>query len=112
MPIYKATWAFEGTLQLVPTAIDWIYIVIIAWACSVYAYSVAIELTKKLSVFFIQLALNLEPVYGIILAILIFGESEVMSLKFYVGTLIILSAVVLYPIMKRKSKAQFSSPAQ
>jgi drug/metabolite transporter (DMT)-like permease len=104
MPIYKATWAAEGELNLIPTAIDWVYILIIAWACSVYAYSVAIELTKKLSVFFIQLALNLEPVYGILLALLIFGESEVMSLKFYAGTLIILSAVVLYPIMKRKSK--------
>jgi drug/metabolite transporter (DMT)-like permease len=112
MPIYKATWATKGELQLMPTAIDWVYIIIIAWACSVYAYSVAIELTKKLSVFFIQLALNLEPVYGIILALLIFGESEVMSLKFYVGTLIILSAVVLYPIMKRKTKSQVSSPAQ
>jgi len=112
MPIYKATWATKGELQLMPTAIDWVYIIIIAWACSVYAYSVAIELTKKLSVFFIQLALNLEPLYGIILALLIFGESEVMSMKFYAGTLIILSAVVLYPIMKRKSKAQLSSPAQ
>ncbi len=104
MPIYKATWAFEGKLNLTPTALDWVYITIMAWACSVYAYSVAIELTKKLSVFFIQLALNLEPLYGIILALLIFGQQEVMSLKFYLGALIILSAVVLYPVMKRKLK--------
>jgi len=104
MPIYKVTWAAKGELNLIPTTLDWFYLALLAWACSVYAYSVAIELTKKLSVFFIQLALNLEPVYGIILALLIFGQQEVMSLKFYIGTLIILSAVVLYPIMKRKTK--------
>lgn len=104
MPIYKATWAAKGELNLIPTTLDWFYLALLAWACSVYAYSVAIELTKKLSVFFIQLALNLEPVYGIILALLIFGQQEVMSLKFYAGTLIILSAVVLYPVMKRKTK--------
>lgn len=111
MPAYQTTWAHNGQLNLLPTAMDWVYIVVMAWACSVYAYSVAIELTKKLSVFFIQLALNLEPVYGIILALLIFGQTEVMSVKFYVGTLIILSAVAIYPIIKRKTKAQ-STPAQ
>lgn len=111
LPIYKYTFALNGMLLLIPTYIDWVYIVIIAWVCSVYAYSAAIELTKKLSVFFIQLALNLEPVYGIILALIIFGQSEVMSLKFYLGTLIILSAVVAYPYLKKKTN-QFNSPAQ
>ncbi len=108
LPIYKSTFANGGELKLTPTSIDWVYIAIMAWACSVYAYSATIELTKKLSVFFIQLALNLEPVYGIILALLIFGQSEVMSLKFYLGTLIILSAVVIYPYLKRKTD-QFSN---
>lgn len=108
LPIYKNTFAVGGKLLLVPTYVDWVYIAIMAFACSVYAYSAAIELTKKLSVFFIQLALNLEPVYGIILALLIFGQSEVMSLKFYLGTLIILSAVVAYPYLKRKTE-QFSN---
>ncbi len=107
LPIYKNTFAADGELRLIPTYVDWVYIAIMAFACSVYAYSAAIELTKKLSVFFIQLALNLEPVYGIILALLIFGQSEVMSLKFYLGTLIILSAVVVYPYLKRKTE-QFS----
>jgi hypothetical protein len=47
-----------------------------AWACSVYAYAEAINLMKKLSVFFIQLALNLEPVYGIILALMVFRTAR------------------------------------
>jgi drug/metabolite transporter (DMT)-like permease len=102
MPLYKNNWAEDGILHLIPTWSDWIYIAIMAWVCSVYAYSVAINLTKKLSVFFIQLALNLEPVYGIALALLIFGEQEVMGLNFYIGTIIILSAVALYPVLKRR----------
>lgn len=93
-------------LQLIPTAMDWLWLSILAFVCSVYAYVVAIELMKRFSVFFIQLSLNLEPVYGIILALIIFGKNEVMGTSFYIGTAIILGAVLLYPFLKSKlSKA-------
>lgn len=101
-PVYQNMWAVDSTLQLTPAPMDWVYIAIMAWACSVYAYSAAINLMKKLSVFFIQLALNLEPLYGIILALIVFGEQEVMGINFYIGTLIILSAVASYPYLKKK----------
>lgn len=101
-PVYQNLWSQEGTLQLTPTLYDWIYIAIMAWACSVYAYSVAINLTRKLSVFFIQLALNLEPIYGILLALIVFGQKEVMGWNFYAGTSIILGAVILYPFLKKR----------
>lgn len=106
-PLYQSTWADNGQLSLLPLWSDWIYIAIMAWACSVYAYSAAINLTKKLSVFFIQLALNLEPVYGIALALIVFGDQEVMSLNFYVGTIIIISAVAIYPFLKKRTETQF-----
>ena len=61
-------------LQLTPAAMDWLYIGILAIVCSVYAYSVSVELMKKISVFTIQLALNLEPVYGIIMAVILLNE--------------------------------------
>ncbi len=105
--LYKITWAEDGTLQLVPTLMDWIYMVILSGACSVYAYSTAVELMKKISVFLIQLTLNLEPVYGIIMAVIIFGSEEKMGLNFYIGTLIILSAVLLYPFLRRRYGQQF-----
>jgi drug/metabolite transporter (DMT)-like permease len=101
-PLYQTYFAEDNQLLLVPTPMDWVYIGIMAIACSVYAYSVMIDLSKKLSVFFIQLALNLEPVYGIILALLVFGQQEVMGWNFYAGTVIILSAVVLYPVLKKR----------
>ncbi len=107
LPLYQNTWADDGELRLIPSWADWIYLAIMAWACSVYAYSVGIELTKKLSVFFIQLALNLEPVYGITLALIVFGDTEVMSLKFYVGTVLIITAVAIYPLLKKRTESQF-----
>lgn len=103
-PFYADQWADGGQLNLSPTLGDWICIAILALVCSVYAYAVSINLTKKLSVFFIQLTLNLEPVYGIILALLIFKEKEVMSWNFYLGTVVILGAVVAYPFVKNKFK--------
>jgi len=106
-PIYQHMQGDGVQLQLVPTWDDWMYIAIMAWACSVYAYTAAIELTKKLSVFFIQLALNLEPVYGITLALIVFGEKEIMSWKFYAGTAILISAVVAYPFLKKRMNIQF-----
>ena len=50
----------------------------------------------------IQLTLNLEPVYGIIMAVLIFGQQEKMNLNFYIGTVVILSAVITYPLVKKR----------
>ena len=93
LPVYKVTWAENGMLQLVPKPMDWVYIALLAGVCSVYAFSTAVELMKKISVFLIQLTLNLEPIYGIIMAVIIFGSQEKMGMNFYVGTLIILSAV-------------------
>jgi drug/metabolite transporter (DMT)-like permease len=49
-----------------------------------------------------QLNINLEPVYGIILAVLIFGKSEAMNVQFYIGTLVILAAVAMYPVLRKK----------
>jgi drug/metabolite transporter (DMT)-like permease len=110
--IFYQKFLTDEPLQLIPQPADWIYISIMAFACSVYAYSVMIQLSKKISVFFIQLALNLEPLYGITLAILVFGQKEVLSWNFYAGTFIILSAVVAYPLLRNKYESHFNSPSQ
>lgn len=100
MPLYVQLPMIDQ-INLTPTTSDWFYIAIMAWACSVYAFSASINLSKKISVFMIQLALNLEPLYGIVLALLVFGQQEVMNWQFYVGTAIVLSAVIIYPMLKR-----------
>lgn len=91
----------DAPLPYTPSATDFLYIAILAGACSVYAYTVGVELMRRISVFMIQLTLNLEPLYGIVMAVIIFGEEEKMNANFYVGTLIILAAVVLYPFLKK-----------
>lgn len=102
LPLYKSQWAVGGELHLTPTGIDWVWILLLAWLCTVYAYSAAVELFKRISVFLFQLTLNLEPVYGILMALVIFGETERMSAGFYVGTVVIFFAVVAYPLVKGK----------
>jgi drug/metabolite transporter (DMT)-like permease len=112
LPIYKTTWAVNHELYLNPTWLDWFYIAILSFVCSVYAYSAGIELLKRLSVFFVQLSLNLEPLYGILMALVIFGESEKMQLSFYFGTAIILFAVLSYPFLKGKFQKNHTVPDQ
>ncbi len=107
-PIYRISWAENQVLQLIPSSMDWLYIALLAGVCSVYAYSTAVELMKKISVFVIQLSLNLEPLYGIVMAVIIFGSDEKMGLNFYIGTFIILAAVVLYPFLKKRHDRQLT----
>lgn len=103
-PFYSE-FVVKKPLEMIPdTHIEWLYILILALVCTVYAYSYSIKLMRRLSAFAINLTVNLEPVYGIILALIIFGESEKMSTGFYLGTLLIMLAVLLYPIMNRINK--------
>jgi drug/metabolite transporter (DMT)-like permease len=108
-PLYQSQWAENHLLRLNPTLSDWVWLLVLGWLCTVYAYSASVELFKRISVFLFQLTLNLEPVYGILMALLVFGEAERMSLSFYVGAFVIFCAVVAYPFMKRQ--LQPSGPA-
>lgn len=103
-PIYTAFFSSAG-LQLLPEAMDWLYILILALVCTVYAYSISVELMKRMSAFVVNLAVNLEPVYGIILALIIFRDKEQMQPGFYLGTGIILLSVLSYPILNRFFKS-------
>ncbi|MDW8295360.1 MAG: DMT family transporter [Raineya sp.] len=99
--LFSLIWGITGleTLKLYPTDWEWLWISILALVCTVFAYPMGVRLMKKFSVFAVNLTVNLEPVYGILLAFLIFGEKEKMSANFYVGASIILLAVFSYPIL-------------
>jgi drug/metabolite transporter (DMT)-like permease len=81
---------------------DWLWLVILAWICTAYPFTAMVELMKKLSAFSVTFAVNFEPIYSIILAYLIFGESEKMKPEFYVGVLIIFVLILFYPVLKSK----------
>jgi drug/metabolite transporter (DMT)-like permease len=85
---------------------DWIYLVILGTICTALAYIAGVSVMRTLSAFRVALISNLEPVYGIILAFIFFGQRETMSAGFYMGSVLILAAVFLYPVYKkRKGKA-------
>ena len=96
---------FSGTIFTHLTSLglrDFIWILILGFLCTSYAFAAIVEIMKELSAYTVVLAINLEPVYGIILAFFIFGEAERMSGGFYLGTLIIIISVFSYPYLKRK----------
>lgn len=78
---------------------DLFWLLILAWLCTSYAFTAVMELMQRISAYKVNLAISLEPVYGIILALLIFGESEKMSTGFYFGALIVFTAVFSYPFL-------------
>jgi drug/metabolite transporter (DMT)-like permease len=94
----------EGDFSLLIPSSDLIYILLLGIVCTAFAFVASVEVMKELSPFTVSLSINLEPVYGIILAVLIFGEEEQMSGGFYTGTLIILSSIFLNVWMKRMAK--------
>lgn len=121
-PIFLTTWemvfAFVGMLLAIPilssldllkaqsfplpTGWDWINLLFLSWVCTVFAYTTAVHLMKKFTAFAMNLTVNLEPVYGILLGLLIFGQKEQMQPMFYVGLLMILGGVFLYPILQKR----------
>ena len=86
------------------TKSDLLWILILAIFCTAYAFVVSIAVMRHLRPFSLMLAINMEPVYGILLGLLIFGSDEKMSLPFYIGTLLILSSVLMNGYLKLKKE--------
>ncbi|TCD04462.1 EamA family transporter [Pedobacter frigidisoli] len=85
---------------------DWFYIGILGTLCTSVAYVAGVSVMRTLSAFRVALITNLEPVYGIILAYFFFKDKEQMTGGFYIGALIILSSIFLYPIYKKRQSKQ------
>jgi drug/metabolite transporter (DMT)-like permease len=87
---------------------DWFYLFILASICTAYAFIAAVHVMKQISPYTVVLTYNLEPIYGIVLAIILFPKAEKMSTEFYIGASLIISTVLLNGILKntRKQKAK------
>ncbi|MCZ4244996.1 DMT family transporter [Pedobacter punctiformis] len=81
---------------------DWFYLAILGTFCTSVAYVAGVSVMRTLSAFRVALVTNLEPVYGIILAFIFFKNKEQMTGGFYIGAVIILASVFLYPIYKNR----------
>ena len=83
---------------------DVVMIFLLAIICTVYTYSASIELLRRISVFITNLTINLEPIYGIVLAAIFFNEHEKMDFNFYIGASIVLLSVLSYPFFSYVNK--------
>lgn len=86
------------------SAADWGYLLILASVCTAYAFIASVAVMRHLSPYTIMLTINLEPVYGILLAFWVFGSEEAMNPEFYYGAAIILSTVILNGFLKTRRK--------
>ncbi|MDG2310857.1 MAG: EamA family transporter [Flavobacteriales bacterium] len=82
---------------------DWFWITILALVATSFAFIAFTSVMKVLTPFTTSVAINLEPIYSIILAVIIFGDEEIMGTRFYIGASIIICAVMLNTILKRQT---------
>lgn len=94
---------WNSQMFFLPT-MDWVWIGVLATVCTAYAFVVSVSVMKQLNPFTVVLSINMEPIYGIILAFLIFGESEKMTASFYLGASIIISTVFINAIVQSKNR--------
>ncbi len=92
----------EDLTDLKPTTHDWGYLLVLSLICTTLAFALSLKALKHLSAFASSLTINLEPVYGILLAYFMLNDSQELSTNFYIGVVVILLAVFAYPYLKRK----------
>ncbi len=88
---------------------DWIYIFILASICTAYAFIGSVQVMKSISPFTVILSYNLEPVYGICMAVVLFPETEKMSSQFYLGSILIIGIVILDALFKNYKRRKIKN---
>ena len=86
------------------TGTDWISLFVLASICTAYAFIASIHVMKCITPYTLVLTYNLEPIYGIVLAIILFPETETMQPLFYIGAGLIISTVLLNAVFKNINK--------
>jgi drug/metabolite transporter (DMT)-like permease len=92
LPLY---FRFFPANYFIPSSVDWFWLLILAWICTVFAFILSLNALKKISAFTVNLTYNFEPIYSIILAFLIFKENKFLGPGFYYGFGLILLAISL-----------------
>lgn len=84
------------------SGVDWFYLVVLSSICTAYAFIASIKVMKYLTPYTVILTMNLEPIYAIVLALIIFGDKEKMKPEFYYGAFIVIFVVLLNGIIKNR----------
>ena len=91
--------AFAGDLLAMPGTRDLVLLLTLSLACTLLPFALSLVALRHTSAFSVQLAVNLEPVYAIALAIVLLGEQQELAPMFYLGVVIILAAVFVHPLL-------------
>lgn len=91
----------DSVSDLMPKQSDWIYLIVLSLLCTTFAYVISMKALRHLSAFDSNLVINLEPVYGIILAIVILKEHNELSLNFYIAVGLIMIIVFSHPFLEK-----------
>jgi len=100
LPFLPKVWV----TPFLPIGTDWLYLIFLAIGCTTLAFVLTLKAMQYLSAFETSLIINLEPVYGIILAFLILNDKDELNNEFYIGVTLILFVVFTFPIIKKKFK--------
>lgn len=103
IPLY---YQFDPSIRILPTLNDFGWLLVLSWFCSVWAFQLSGAALQKLSAFTVNLAFNLEPVYGILLAFLVYREDQLLNNWFYVGLGLILFALGLHMFLLRRRSSR------
>jgi drug/metabolite transporter (DMT)-like permease len=89
---------FFGISAFIPSGRDWIYLLLLGLVCTSVAWVLAARAIRSVTAYDSIMVINLEPVYGIVMALLILQDSKELSATFYIGASIILASVIIHPI--------------
>lgn len=78
------------------------WLVVLGTLCTAFAFIMSVEVMKKISPFTVTISVSLEPIYSIILALIIWPESETMSFGFYMGSIIVIATILLNAVLKKR----------
>jgi drug/metabolite transporter (DMT)-like permease len=92
--------------SLIPSLVDLGWLLILSWLCTVLAFNLSMSALQRISAFTVNLSYNLEPVYGILLAFLLFREDKYLNPGFYIGFCLILLSIILQMLRLRRKQQQ------
>jgi drug/metabolite transporter (DMT)-like permease len=98
-----ATLVLPNESFVLPTLHDGLLLTVLALGCTLLPFALALIAMRHLSAFSTGLVLNLEPVYAIVLAIVLLGEQRELGMRFYVGIALILAVVFIHPLLQRRT---------
>jgi len=106
IPLTASIWPRE---TYIPSQSDLQWLLLLALICTSLPFILSLRALHKLSAFNSVLAINMEPIYSIILALLIFKENEELNARFYWGTAIVIVAIFAYPFLESMRKKRVTS---